>query len=131
MYTMKSPTVIHSPTYRLTKLKLTQTAKFIIATAIPNAGNHLAWEGILRIALAENTSKKPVKTKRQIEKNECVEVATPKGNNAVTIKAKERPTPVTKEAQTKNFNLLSSMLKLNIPAKNKMRTKLVRTPPIS
>ena len=65
IYPMKSATVTHSPTYKSTKLKLTQTAKLIIANAMPNAGSHLMWSGILRIAQAENNSKNPVKTKAE------------------------------------------------------------------
>lgn len=67
---MKRAIVIHSPTYKLTKKKLIQTAKFTIAKAIPNAGNHLICEGILRTALAENVTNNPVKAKRKMEKNE-------------------------------------------------------------
>jgi hypothetical protein len=130
MYAMKSDTVIHSPTYKSTKLKLTQTAKFIIPTAMPNGGSHLAKEGILRTAHAENISKNPVKTKRKTEKNECVDVATPRGNNAVTIKETASRTPEAMEAQMKKFVLLSFVFHENIPAKNKIRTELVKTPPI-
>jgi hypothetical protein len=101
MNAIKSAIVIHSPMYKSTKLKLTQTAKLIIATVMPNAGNHLIWLGILRTAQAANNTKNPVKTKRKTEKNEWVAVATPSGNKAVTINETDSRIPETMEAQTK------------------------------
>jgi hypothetical protein len=56
-----------------------------------------------------------VKTKRKTEKNECVEVATPRGNNAVTIKETASRTPEAMEAQMKKLVLLSFVLHEYIP----------------
>lgn len=55
---------------RFIKLKLTPNAKFIMAATKPKYTVHLGLEGFLRIALAENTSKNPIKMKSMIEKKE-------------------------------------------------------------
>ena len=130
MNAIKSAIVIHSPINKSTKLKLTQIAKLIIATAMPNAGNHLIWSGILRTAQAANNTNNPVKTNRKIEKNEWVAVATPSGNKAVTINETAIRIPLQIEAQTKKLVFLSFELHEYIPAKNMMRIRLVITPPI-